>query len=275
MNKRWKRSDQFAVASLIVAVAGTIAAIFVVPEFRQAARLEGPSEPRTAASEGVQSKLSEGTTAAEPREHEASRRAETGHDKKTPRRALVPREQLHDQQEPRNDSRGLPGAPITTAPNGIAISGGNVTNPTVNNLGPPPEPERHIPDEKRAELISWLSQSHGTITINAHPRDAKAFKFAEEWRDIFAAAGWDMKYNGRIHEYMVGSQAFAGVVIIYHGDKPAPGVEAEVPSSGPEMYAAKALASVPGSDNILLGPRPDQPEGSIVILLGPVYMTSN
>jgi hypothetical protein len=166
------------------------------------------------------------------------------------------------------------GSTINIAPNGFAISGGNVSNPTVNNFAPF-EPDRHVPEAKHSDLVSRLSQAHGIVEIDAYQGGTKAYRFAEEWRDIFKESRWDMKYDGRIHEFSMGSHPFAGIVVRYHGVKPLAGTIATMPSSGLEMYVVEALSAVPGSDNILLSPEPGLPEGMIVILIGPMNKPTN
>jgi hypothetical protein len=119
MEKKWSRTEKWG--GLILTVVGTIAAVFVVPEFRQFFRLDKPQTVETAPTQTAAAPSTPVQT--EPSKSEPLK-PESSKTKKT--------------HKPNNNVTGNNNQTTAIAPNGIAISGGNVTNPTVNNFGPPP-----------------------------------------------------------------------------------------------------------------------------------------
>jgi hypothetical protein len=81
-----------------------------------------------------------------------------------------------------------PAIQINNAPNGIAISGGNVSNPTVNNYLPP---QRGLTTDQRDKLVACLRQS-GTFSLLV--RHAEHNFEAQTYADSLASAlrdgGW-------------------------------------------------------------------------------------
>jgi len=132
----WNRADVLTAAALIVALL-TLVAAFVIPEVRQLLHLE--KKPQA-------SKV----------EVQAAPKIQALQNPIEPTRPANP-EPTNQQQKPTPHVKGnsnvagnnvmgknnVTGSANTTgptavAPNGIAIAGGNVTNPTVNNFAPPP-----------------------------------------------------------------------------------------------------------------------------------------
>ena len=68
------------------------------------------------------------------------------------------------------DNQNSPAAPIqiNSAPNGIAIGGGTVVNPTVNNnYAVQTKPDRTITDADRINIVTYLSQIKATVSLKA------------------------------------------------------------------------------------------------------------
>lgn len=95
-----------------------------------------------------------------------------------------------------------PPATIISAPNGIAIGGGTVTNPTVNNFAPP---QRHLSSVLIDERAQCLAQRAGVVAIISISGNAEAYKYAQDWAALFKAAHWTLKDGG------IGSFMPAGV----------------------------------------------------------------
>jgi hypothetical protein len=85
-------------------------------------------------------------------------------------------------------------APATTpqtvinAPGGIGISGGQVTNPTVNNFAPP---QRTISKEQLDDLRLVIGGSTGSVSSNCPMSDDEGCNFAESIRKAFENVGWN------------------------------------------------------------------------------------
>ena len=90
----------------------------------------------------------------------------------------------------KNESTDSPAAPtvqVNNAPNGIAIGGGTVTNPTVNNFS---NPERHLTPEQKTQLeslVTSLPQSVATILTIEAENDPESSTYGDEIRAVFAA----------------------------------------------------------------------------------------
>jgi hypothetical protein len=84
-----------------------------------------------------------------------------------------------------------PSAPIINAPNGIAIGGGNVVNPTVNNFG---ALQRHLTSQQKQQLISLLSPYKDTPFngVYAFGSDNEGNIYAHDFFEVFKAAGWSV-----------------------------------------------------------------------------------
>ena len=65
---------------------------------------------------------------------------------------------------------------IAYAPLGIAISGGNVDHPTVNNYA---QPAREMLPQQRSLLVTCLSHVHGTYSIGALMNNGEAYDYAK------------------------------------------------------------------------------------------------
>jgi hypothetical protein len=58
--------------------------------------------------------------------------------------------------------------PMINAPNGIAIGGGTVLNPTVNNnYAVQDKPGRTVNDADRLRIVTYLSQIKATVSLKA------------------------------------------------------------------------------------------------------------
>ena len=54
------------------------------------------------------------------------------------------------------------------------------------------KPPRRIPADKRAEIVATLARTPAKITVPAIQQNAEAYQFAQDWYDVFKAAGWTM-----------------------------------------------------------------------------------
>ncbi len=136
---RWTRADQLAAAGVIVAAVAIIAA-FVIPEGRRLVGLDN-SVLQTAQTES-RSQSEQLAADVAPKNH----LPQPTTPKKPVRKAtgrLKENSKVADNAVAGNNNvvgNGNQTGPTAIAPNGIAITGGNVSNPTVNNYGTPSLP---------------------------------------------------------------------------------------------------------------------------------------
>jgi len=139
---------------------------------------------------------------------------------------------------------------IINAPNGIAIGGGSVLNPTVNNYAPVP---RHLDPSMLADISGCLASHPGTVKIMAVADSPEAYEYAGEWLKFFKNAGWTIEDN-LIHTFMIGGGIWTGTHIEINGIYRASGNDPIYSTSSPGGALASCLIGKPSPDatNILL-----------------------
>jgi hypothetical protein len=153
------------------------------------------------------------------------------------------------------------------APSGIAIGGGTVVNPTVNNYGAQTKPDRTIGEPDRTEIVRYLSEMKGTIGLSAPSGDREATNYAVLWYAIFKDAGWQMKDRIVLAYLTVGGNPTPGAILHVRGEPAKQGEQITVLAADPLARVANALKSQ--SVPILLQRDPNQEDGLIVIQFGP------
>jgi len=167
----------------------------------------------------------------------------------------------------RVNSPAAPNIQINNAPNGIAIGGGTVVNPTVNNYPAQTKPDRTVTDADRMNIVAYLSQIKATVSLKAPYGDKEATSYAIFWYGIFKDARWTMKDRIVLAYMTVGGNPTPGAILYEKGEPPQPGKEIPVPNTDPIAYVATALKrqNVP----IALQRDLNQEEGVITIQFGP------
>jgi cytoskeletal protein RodZ len=156
-----------------------------------------------------------------------------------------------------------PASPITinNAPGGFAISGGTVSNPTVNNFG---SPSRTISSDFQEPLRALLAKQVATVRVYA-VNDMEANEFAQEWYDLLAAAGWHMKDQQVILAQL--EKPWRGVRVGYRGE---PQVDDKgmvtVPGNSPESTLVSALMTAK-VEKISVNPKPELEADFIELLV--------
>ena len=105
---------------------------------------------------------------------------------------------------------------IVNAPGGIPIIGnkGTVQSPTVNNYGPIP---RRLTDNTKKELKDCLRKNVGRFYIGAINGNSEAYKYAQDWREVFIDAGWDVEHKDiSIQQFLIGGESWAGLRFRIH-----------------------------------------------------------
>ncbi len=190
------------------------------------------------------------------------------HATKDDNRAKVEHHSPRDKVTAKSESDRKPGgkssAPpivINNAPNGIAISGGTVSNPTVNNFG---SPSRNISVDSRDAVRVLLAKHPATVRVFAVD-DMEANEFAQQWYDLLAAAGWTMKDKQVIPVQL--ERPWRGVRVGYRGEPPADekGL-VSVPGDTPESALVGALMNAK-TEGISVNPKIDLEDGFVELLV--------
>jgi hypothetical protein len=162
----------------------------------------------------------------------------------------------------------IPVPTIINAPGGIPIVGnkGMVNQPTVNNYGPSP---RRLLDQTKTKLIECLKKKPGRFSIDALQGNSEAYRFAEDWRSVFLAAGWEIEHKDiPIQIFMIGGGMWSGMRTSVHDASPIKGQMA-IAVGSPEQNASECLFSIngqiPGGGSII--PYKDFPTGSVGVII--------
>jgi hypothetical protein len=166
---------------------------------------------------------------------------------------------------------------IVSAPNGIAIGGGTVTNPTVNNFAAPQHIDRRLAwtGADRENMLELLRERPAKFELSSLVGDGDSGRFAEKLRDFLIDAGWTPIYNGKIQAFTWAGAPWSdaprngSVLISYNGPHvPASQVLVQVSTDKPEGRLMYVLNSAE-IGNVLLQPNLDRTDGVIEIEVAP------
>jgi hypothetical protein len=157
---------------------------------------------------------------------------------------------------------------VINAPGGIPIVGnqGTVSNPTVNNYGPLP---RHLLNQTKNELIECLKKEPGRFSIGAVANNGEAYKYAQDWRDVFLSAGWQIEHKDiPIQIFSIGGGTWSGMQINVHDASQTEGQMALADDSLERTFSQCLLSMTgkfPGGGKII--PYKGVPTGSVRIYI--------
>lgn len=124
------------------------------------------------------------------------------------------------------------------------------------------QPPRRLSDMTKSELAACLKKQPGRFSIMSIANNDEAYRYAEDWRDVFISAGWQIEGKD------IPIQTFrivGGMRVRVHDASPAEGQTTLAPDS-PEGHFAQC---VNGRRDIPTGGRiiryKDRPTGSISI----------
>lgn len=144
----------------------------------------------------------------------------------------------------------MPPTVTNNAPGGFAVSGGTITNPTVNNFGPP---ARHLDPSTREASKSCLILHPGTVEIMALADSTEAHDYAREWLEVFSDSGWTIQDNN-IHPFMIGGGIWTGTQIHIQGTYGPTGNDPKYAPSTPGGALVRCLIGkqMPDPTNVVL-----------------------
>jgi hypothetical protein len=157
------------------------------------------------------------------------------------------------------------GATKNIAPNGFAISGGKVDNPTVNNFGPTP---RRLSDQTKSQLISCLKNNPGLFSIAALGGNSEAYKFASDWREVLISSRWQIKHTDTpIQMVMIGGMMWSGMRSSIHNSSSSD-TDLQIIGGSPERTFSDCVigrTDIPGGGSII--PYRDVASGEVDIII--------
>lgn len=135
---------------------------------------------------------------------------------------------------------------------------------TTKHAAPDPLPPRRLPDEAKPALTECLKKSRGEFSIAAIANDREAYRYAQDWREVFLAAGWRAeKGNSLIQLFTIAGGRWTGMRVNMHGDP----LHGEAPGdNSPEAGFARCVEArrdIPAGGRILR--YKDRPTGVLAI----------
>jgi hypothetical protein len=80
-------------------------------------------------------------------------------------------------------------------------------------------PPRRLSDAAKTALAACLKKSPGEFSVAAVANDREAYRYAQDWREVFLAAGWHAE-NGDslIHLFTIAGGKWSGMRVSMRGD---------------------------------------------------------
>jgi hypothetical protein len=237
----WTRDHRLALGILILTGVAAVAAVFAVPEFRRLFHLDAPQPTN------VETKPTHDVTQSPPHtQTESLKPAEPlTSQNPQPSQKTVTRVKGNGNVAGNNvaGNNNVVGnnhqmAPTANAPNGIAISGGTVIQPTVNNFTPS---NRRLSDSQKATLKSCLAEKTGTYTVSAIANNGEAYQYAQDFSEVFSGAGWKNEQTIPVAIIMIAGGMWSGVRISVHGTWDETTKTASLIDGAPEMVGLNCL----------------------------------
>jgi hypothetical protein len=127
-------------------------------------------------------------------------------------------------------------------------------------------PPRRLSNATKNELAMCLKKRPGRFSIMSIANNSEAYRYAEDWRDVFISAGWEIDHTDfSIQSFRIAGGMWFGMRVRVHGASPTEGQTA-IDKDSPEGNFAQCVA---GKHEIPAGGRiityKDRPTGSISI----------
>jgi hypothetical protein len=127
-------------------------------------------------------------------------------------------------------------------------------------------PPRRLSDSQKGELATCLKKKPGRFSIGSLQGNSEAYKYAQDWREVFMSAGWEIEHTDiPIQIFMIGGGMWSGMQISVHDASPTQG-QIAIANDSPEQNLGQCLV---GRNDIPTGGRiiayKDKPTGSVFI----------
>jgi hypothetical protein len=127
-------------------------------------------------------------------------------------------------------------------------------------------PPRRLSDSQKNELATCLKKKPGRFSIGSLQGNSEAYKYAQDWREVFMSAGWVIEHTDiPIQIFMIGGGTWSGMQINVHDASPTQG-QITIANDSPEQNLGQCLV---GRNDIPTGGRiiayKDKPTGSVFI----------
>ncbi len=152
---------------------------------------------------------------------------------------------------------------ITQGPGSIAQVGGTGNQATVNNYPPP----RRLSAQQKNDFVECIKARPGRFSIGAISNNGEAYRYAQDWREVFMSAGWEIEHKDiPIQIFMIGGGMWSGVHINVHDASVVEG-QVALANDSPEksLYECGTKVSFPPITAII--PYKDTPTGTVRVMV--------
>ena len=125
---------------------------------------------------------------------------------------------------------------------------------------------RRLSDSVKGELAMCLRKGPGRFSITSIANDGEAYRYAQDWREVFMSAGWEIEHPDiPIQSFRIGGGAWTGMRVGVHDASATEGKTALADNSPEENFSR----CVVGRHDIPVGGRiisyKDRPTGLVSI----------
>lgn len=113
---------------------------------------------------------------------------------------------------------------------------------------------RQLSSSQKSELAQCLAKKPGRFSIGAIANNSEAYKYAQDWRDVFISAGWEIEHKDiPIQIFIIGGGMWSGMQFSVHDASPVQG-QIALATGSPEQNLHQCLSG-----------RSDIPDGGQII----------
>lgn len=137
------------------------------------------------------------------------------------------------------------------------------------------QPPRRLSDMTKSELAACLKKEPGRFSIMSIANNEEAYRYAEDWREVFTSAGWQIdRKDIPIQTFRIVGGLWHGMRVRVHDGSPTEGQTTPLASGSPEENFAQC---VNGRRDIPTGGRiiryKDRPTGSVSIQVSEIQVS--
>ena len=100
---------------------------------------------------------------------------------------------------------------------------------------------RRLSEAQKADLAACLKKQQGTFSIASIANNSEAYMYAQDWRDVFLSAGWEIEHKDiPIQIFRIGGGVWSGMRVAVHDASGFQG-QTEAANGSPERNFAQCV----------------------------------
>jgi hypothetical protein len=250
---------------LLAALIGIAVTLLTVPEARRALHLEKAIPPPVAATlaEPIKPVVSP-ENESKPQPKQQAKSSTVGKKNVTGNNVAGKGNAVGNNNQANTSTNGPAVGGITQGPGSITQFGGAGNQATVNNYAPPP---RRLSEQQKKDFVECIKAKPGRFSIGAISNNGEAYRYAQDWRDVFISAGWEIEHKDiPIQIFSIGGGMWSGVQLNVHGASVTEG-QVALANDSPEknLFECGTKVSFPPVTNLI--PYKDLPTGTVRVMV--------